>query len=172
MKLHRYDLEDAENPYIELSEELEVDEAHKKHDRYLDIFDIYVEGSGFYDDKTTELIVGLEIEATVVVPCAISLVPIEIDIEARVSESFVFDEDGLVDDEESNSIWVEGLEIDLRPFIWSAIMSEIPLKVIDPELETYPTGEGWSVLSEADYQKEKEDEVDPRLAKLKDFKFD
>lgn len=172
MKLHRYDLEDLENPHLTISEEIILDEdTYVEHERYRDMRDIYVEGSGFFDSKTGEFIVGLDIECTVTVPCAISLVPIEVDIETKLSETFMFDENSLLEEDE-DLILVEGLEVDLWPHIWSAIMAEIPIKVVDPELETYPSGDGWRVLTEDDYAKEKEETLDPRLAKLKDFKFD
>ncbi len=172
MKLHRYDLEDAPNPNIQISQELNFENPEDiAHDRYLDIQDIYVSGHGFYDEKTTEFIVGLDIEATVTVPCAVSLKPIEIDIETKVSETFVFDKE-LLEEENEDTIWVEGLEIDLWPFIWSAILAEIPLKVVDPSLESYPEGKGWKVYTEQEYRKEKEEAIDPRLEILKNFKFD
>ncbi len=172
MKLHRYDLEDLENPYLTISEHIELDDqSYIEHERYSDMKDIYVSGHGFYDSKSNEFIVGLDITCSVTVPCAISLVPIEIDIETKLSETFMFEDNDLLEEDE-DLILVEGLEIDLWPFIWSAILAEIPIKVVDPELETYPSGDGWRVLTEEDYTKEKEETLDPRLAKLKQFKFD
>ena len=53
-----------------------------------------------------------------------------------------------------------------------AIFAEVPLKAVHPDLETYPEGDGWVVMTEEDYINEKSQEIDPRLAKLKDFKFD
>ncbi|NLW15149.1 MAG: DUF177 domain-containing protein [Erysipelothrix sp.] len=171
MKLHRYDLEDMENPYLQISQEIVLDETvDTKHERYLEIKDIYVEGSGFYDSKTSEFIVGLDIECVVIVPCAISLVPVEIEVNGKLSESFVFFPERLPEDDRE-VLWVESDELDMWPLIWSEILSEIPLRVVDPTLEAYPTGNGWAVLTEEDYQKEKEQEIDPRLAKLMDFKF-
>ena len=172
MKLHRYDLEDSENPHMQISQAITFENPEEvAHDRYLDIKDIYVEGHVFFDEKTSEFIVGLDVEATVTVPCAITLRPIEIDVEAKVSETFVFDIN-LLDEADEDTIWVEGLEIDLWPFIWSTLLSEIPLKVVDPELEDYPEGDGWKVMTEEDYIKEKEEAIDPRLEILKDFKFE
>lgn len=172
MKLHRYDLEDLENPHMRFTETILIDETNYiEHDRYSDMSDIYIEGNGYYDAKTSEFILGLDIECSVSVPCAISLVPIEIDIVTQVSETFIFEESSLLEEMEE-LIYVEGLEIDLWPYIWSAIVAEIPIKVIDPNLKEYPQGDGWQVISEADFVKEKEDTLDPRLAKLKEFKFD
>ncbi len=172
MKLHRNDLEDLENPHISIHETLVMDDSsYVEHDRYLDMSDINVNGNGFYDSKTTELIIGLDLDCTVVVPCAITLKPIEIDIETQLSESFVFEENHLLEEDE-DLILIEESSVDLWPFIWGAIMAQIPIKVTDPELEKYPSGKGWQVLSEDDYKKQQEEKIDPRLEKLKDFKFD
>ena len=109
MKLHRYDLEDLENPYLTISEHIELDDqSYIEHERYSDMKDIYVSGHGFYDSKSNEFIVGLDITCSVTVPCAISLVPIEIDIETKLSETFMFEDNDLLEEDE-DLILVEGL---------------------------------------------------------------
>ena len=35
--------------------------------------------------------------------------------------------------------------------------------------EEYPSGDGWRIITEEEYQKSQEDRIDPRLAKLKDY---
>ncbi|UPU39227.1 DUF177 domain-containing protein [Erysipelothrix sp. Poltava] len=62
--------------------------------------------------------------------------------------------------------------LDLDPYLLDSILAAVPLKAIHPDLKEYPEGEGWQVMTEEDYTKEKSQEIDPRLAKLKDFKFD
>ena len=47
---------------------------------------------------------------------------------------------------------------------------EVPLKVVKPGNITYPKGDGWEVMKEEDYRKEEKPAMDPRLAKLKEFK--
>ena len=58
----------------------------------------------------------------------------------------------------------------MLPVIFQQILIEIPLKVVKPEIKEYPKGDGWKVIREEDLKAEKEREIDPRLAKLREFK--
>ena len=49
---------------------------------------------------------------------------------------------------------------------------EVPLKVVKEGIKEYPKGDGWEVVKEEDYTKSKKDDIDPRLAKLKEFKLE
>ncbi len=104
-----------------------------------------------------------------IVPCAITLKPLSHLFNVRLNEVFSFYEP---DEEDEETIYVQDEEIDLDPYILGAILAEIPLKLIDPELTEYPKGDGWLVMSEEDYLEEKSREIDPRLAKLKDIEID
>ena len=56
--------------------------------------------------------------------------------------------------------------IDIMPIIWQNIVVEIPIKVVSPNLDDVKLeGDGWKLLKE----EELNDEVDPRLEKLKDL---
>ena len=62
--------------------------------------------------------------------------------------------------------------IDLMPAVIDAIYLEIPLQATEAEPEDYPSGEGWRIMSEEDYEKSRKERIDPRLAKLREFKQD
>ena len=172
MKFKWSDLESAKNPYFNIDGEIEiVDKGPDDYGRFLELQDIYVEGNGYYNADTTEFIVGLEINSHVVVPCAITLKPVEIEVNTTLSETFVFEPDAKILEDE-NIIVLEEDEVDLLPYIRLATELAIPLKVIDPELTEYPKGEGWAVLTEADLEEQRKEQLDPRLAKLKQFKFE
>lgn len=170
MKYTWSELESLANPYLKIEGNLEIlDKGPDMHGRFLELLDIYVEGSGYYNDETTEFIVGLEITSHVVVPCAITLKPLEIEVITTLSETFVFEP------EQSDNEDVYVLEddfVDLDPYVRLATELAIPLKVVDPELEEYPSGKGWSIMTESQLESSKKEEIDPRLAKLKQFKFD
>lgn len=169
MKFHIYDLEEFENNVIHIDEPIQFEETDvAPNSRFTEISEVEVTGTGFYDSKSKEFVVGLEISYQVVVPCAITLKPLDLELNTQVSEVFGF---GEVDDTE-DVIRVDGDEVDLLPYIYSAVIAEIPLKVVDPDLEVYPSGDGWEVLTEDQFKKQKEVSIDPRLEKLKDFKFE
>lgn len=172
MKFLRGDLEQNNSPTVFIQGELDVlEDITVPSERYTDLRDIYVEGTGYYNSDTTEFIVGLDLKGTVTVPCAISLKPVDVDVHTKLSEVFVFEMSEDIEDDET-VVLIDGDELDLYPYIWSAIVVAIPLKVVDPDLTEYPKGEGWEVLTETDYQKQKSEEIDPRLAKLKEFNFE
>ena len=60
--------------------------------------------------------------------------------------------------------------MELLPVVFQLILMEVPLKVVKEGIKEYPKGKDWEVVKEEDYQKEKRKEIDPRLAKLKEFK--
>ena len=63
----------------------------------------------------------------------------------------------------------KGDVIELLPVIFQLILMEVPLKIVK-EGAVYPKGNGWEVMREETWQREKSSEIDPRLAKLKEFK--
>lgn len=48
---------------------------------------------------------------------------------------------------------------------------EVPHKVVKEGVE-YPKGKGWEVVTEDDFNASKKNAIDPRLAKLKEFKIE
>lgn len=169
MKYTWSELESLTNPYFTIEGNLEIlDKGPDMHGRFLELLDIYVEGSGYYNDDTTEFIVGLEITSHVVVPCAITLKPLEIEVNTTLSETFVFEPE---QSDTEDAYILDDDFVDLDPYVRLAAELAIPLKVIDPDLEEYPSGDGWTVMTESQLVSSKEDEIDPRLAKLKEFNF-
>ena len=63
-------------------------------------------------------------------------------------------------------------ELNLTPILEDVVLQEVPLKVVKKGKIDYPKGKGWSVTTEKEYAKRKSEEIDPRLAVLKDYKFD
>ena len=45
-------------------------------------------------------------------------------------------------------------------------------RLLKEGIKEYPKGNGWEVIREEDYIKSKKDEIDPRLAKLREFKIE
>ncbi|CAM4281859.1 DUF177 domain-containing protein [Erysipelothrix inopinata] len=172
MIFNRMDLDHLKTPNFEVREAIEIDsEIIENHPRCTALRDIFAVGHMYYDSHSSTLIADISIEGIMTVPCAITLNPFDIDFSTRVSEVFSFDSvDAEAEDE--GIIEVDGEELDMTPYIVGAILAEVPLKAIDPNLDEYPKGDGWIVMTEEDYIKEKSQQIDPRLAKLKDFKLD
>ncbi|AMC93499.1 hypothetical protein AOC36_05745 [Erysipelothrix larvae] len=173
MEFRVKDLERNSSSRIDISGLVDSFQEMVPNNRFTDLRDVYVEGTGFFNSENDEFFVNCTIEATVEIPCAISLKPVEIEIEATLSEIFLFGIEVRDEEDDDNPVIVVDTDVlDLDPYIWDAILVEIPLKVVHPDLKEYPSGNGWVVLKEEDYLEQKSKEIDPRLAKLKDFKFD
>ncbi|NLL75547.1 MAG: DUF177 domain-containing protein [Erysipelothrix sp.] len=169
MLFMRSELDQLQTPRIEINEEFVFDQnLIKEHPRCTEIRDIFVVGHIYYDHHSSQTIVDLTINGIMVVPCAISLRPVELDLDIRLEEMFSFE----AIETEGEGIYVEGEALDLRPYLIGSILADVPLAVVHPDIKEYPKGDGWEVLTEEDYIKQKSQEIDPRLAKLKDFKFE
>ena len=116
----------------------------------------------YYNDN--ELRINYELKGQMVCPCAITLE--DVDVEFDVAE----DEKVISSQEEDGFFLENGLELEkLALYI---ILPEVPIKVVKNEKIEYSRGDGWSFVSEEDYESSREDEIDPRLQKLKEYKFE
>ncbi len=118
----------------------------------------------FYYDATDELRINYHVQGEMVCPCAISLedvyVPFELSDDDKVvnrpeDEGFLLDSDRMIED-----------------IVLYIVMPEVPIKVVKKEKIEYSRGDGWSFVSEEDYEASRKDEIDPRLQKLKEYRFE
>lgn len=135
------------------------------NDRLRKLEKVHVTASGLWDGNQNVLRVHLDVSGVMVVPCAITDEDVLVEFKTEDDPVFSF---GKTDDEEA--IEVKGDTVELMPVVYPLIMMEIPLKVVKPSLKDYPKGDGWEVLTEEEYLREKQSQIDPRLAKLRDYK--
>lgn len=168
MKWSRAELLQANKQTIEFDEEIEFNPAvFAKMHQLRGLQDVTVSGNIHYDTTSERVFADLDIEGVMIVPCSITLEDVEYDFHTQSLEVFSFEK---TDDEEVHE--VKGDVVELLPVIFQLILLEVPLKVVKDGLKEYPKGDGWEVVKEEDYVKEKKDEIDPRLAKLKEFKLE
>lgn len=140
--------------------------AFQHSDRLRDVRDVVVKGEGRYDSNCNRFVVNFSIQGTMVVPCAVTLEDVIVPLETTATEVFSF----VPSENESEDVEVvKGDVIELFELVYQLILMEVPLKVVKPDLKEYPKGDGWEVIKEEDYDALKKSEIDPRLAKLKDY---
>lgn len=127
--------------------------------------DVHVSGNGFLDDENDRFYCDMHVDGVMLVPDSITGEEIEYPFSTQSNEVYAFLD---VQDEETRIVSDE--VIDLMDAIIDDILLEVPLEVSDVEEGAYPEGDGWKVYSEAEYQESRKDQLDPRLAKLKQFK--
>ncbi|MGN1344629.1 MAG: YceD family protein [Traorella sp.] len=170
MKWTKGELLQAENCTIEFDERIEFNEADLGKVSHLrKLRDVRVNGDIHYDASSDMAIANLHVSGVMVVPCCISLEDVDVEFDTSSTEVYSFAKN------------IEDLDIDVRetkkdivelyPAIFQLIVMEIPFKVVK-ENAKYPKGKGWEVVSEEELRESKKDQIDPRLAKLKEFKID
>ena len=117
--------------------------------------DVHIEGE-ITLNSIGELYLSIEIYGTMIIPCAITLKPVDypfnIIIEGDLSEIM----------EENQEKFINS--IDILPIIWENILMEIPMRVVSPDADiTKLKGDGWRVITD------EEDNVNPELSKLEEL---
>lgn len=130
--------------------------------------DVTVSGSLHYNSDDDRAYADLDIEGVMIVPCSITLEDVEVPFQTTSDEVFAFVK--VSEDEDVHEC--KGDVVELLPVIFQLILMEVPLKTVKPGIQAYPKGKGWEVVKEEDYVRECADEIDPRLAKLRDFKIE
>ena len=92
----------------------------------------------------------------------------DVPLKVTVNEELSFTNEDIEDD---NIIYEPNDIIDLNEYILSLILSKVPIKVVGKDEKIPDGGEGYRVISQDDYEKEKEKQTDPRWAALDDLEF-
>ena len=141
---------------------VELDKKYLENTDIKDISKISVKGSIKPSNGIFE--VNLNVKCTLTLICSISLKDVKYDINININET-IGEENDDIDLEENNKIINN--TIDLIPIIWQNILLEVPLKVISPDVKPENIkGDGWKFVTE---EKVDEEDIDPRLEKLKSF---
>ena len=168
MKWSKAEFLQAENGTIDLDDTISFEPAvFAKMHQIRGLQDVTVSGNIHYDTDSDRVFADLDISGVMIVPCSITLEDVEYDFHTKSLEVFSFEK---TDDEDVHE--VKGDVVELLPVIFQLILMEVPLKIVKKGLKQYPKGDGWEVVKEEDYEKAKSDEIDPRLAKLKEFKLE
>ena len=111
-----------------------------------------------------ELRVNYVLKGTMICPDALTLEDAEVDFDLSQDEKVVYgiDEDGF---------YFPGT-MDAEELVSQIVIPEAPIKVVKNKKIEYSKGDGWSFVSEEDYESSREDEIDPRLQKLKEYKME
>ena len=121
-----------------------------------DISEVAVNGNITNDGYMLSL--NLNIKCTLTLICSISLKDVKYDVNLDIEEEISEDSD--------ENMKILNNSIDLLPIIWQNILMEIPIKVVSPDIEEKNIyGDGWKFITD----EEEDNEIDPRLSKLKDF---
>ena len=164
MKLNRATLPD--NKAQTFTDEVDFSKYpfDENHVRRIDSCSVKVVATDFGD----VLQVQLSGEANVIASCSYTLEDVPLDV--KFKDSFYFTDSK--DNEAEDCYFEPGVEIDLDPHILALILAEVPHTLTKSGASLPKSGNGYRVLSEDDYLKEKEHKGNSAFDILDPIEFD
>jgi uncharacterized protein len=143
---------------IDIDEYYTFDESYLSKTDILKLDDVHIKGS-ITKDSLDNLIIYLNIKGIMVLPCSITLEPIDYSFTIEIEDNL----ENLLKEIDENPQKLEKT-IDILPIIWENVLMEMPTKVTSPKAKDIKlSGDGWELVTE---EKEK---VNPEFEKLKDL---
>ncbi|WP_147802421.1 YceD family protein [Alkalicoccus halolimnae] len=164
MKWSIQQLQSLKDEGLHLNESVDVQDLKATDREIREISDVRIQGTGSISRELASF--TLTISGTMTLPCARTLNDVEYPFSIDAVESFqlsewaTFDKDDDVHELTNNTV-------DLMPCVRERILLEKPLRVFSdkPEGPAPKKGDGWELRAE----EEKQQKVDPRLAKLEKY---
>ncbi len=102
--------------------------------------------------------INIIVEGTMILPCAISLKPVNYDFSVEIDENLAEMAEEFAENVKNNQ-----KTIDIFPIIWENILMEIPMRIVSDDVSDVKTkGDGWELITD-------ETSGNSTLAKLKDL---
>ncbi|MDN6598196.1 MAG: YceD family protein [Tetragenococcus koreensis] len=175
MKWSLAELRKNQETPLQFNETLNLkNELMNRDKQILDLTPVGVEGLVVVEEN--DYILHYTVATTITLPSSRSLEPVVLPMNFSVDEVFMTPEQYEQLDESVQAeeiLLLEKQQLDLSDSVADNILLEIPVQVLTEEEKqsgTMPSGEDWAVISEDEYNKqkeaEKEEAIDPRLADL------
>lgn len=148
---------------VSFDELVDVSDLKLLNNDIRDINTVRVKGICTMDKE--ELVFSFSINGEMTLPCARTLVDVLYPFDIRATEIFTTALEVEEEDEEDGVHQILEETLDLTPYIKENIVLAMPYRVFSDE-KAIEGGEGWSFSMEDDYEKKKQETIDPRLAKL------
>lgn len=118
----------------------------------------------FYYDASDKLKIEYSLNGKMICPDAITLQDVDVEFDLNEIEDVVSKEN------EDGFYFYDSMS--LEKLVAYIVSPHAPIKVVKNKKIEYSRGDGWSFVSEEDYEKSKKDEIDPRLQKLLEYKIE
>lgn len=114
------------------------------------------------------------VEIELVVPSSRSLKPVDFQENFHFCENYTEEPVDKEEVEESDIpiVKIENDIIDIQTAVEDNLLLHIPSTILTPDEQKkglYPKGEGWAVISEAEFEESKKKQINPAFAKLKEL---
>ena len=129
--------------YIEINEMYSFSKQELKNTEIIKIDNIKITGE-ITKNSLNEYIININIKGIIVLPCSITLKPVDYEINTNVEGNIsdIYEEIGKKLENNQKTI-------DILPIIWENILMEIPIKVVSDDLSNIKTkGDGWELVTD------------------------
>lgn len=134
---------------IDVNEAINIDKEVFKNTDIIELNNISLNGS-IYVDAANIYHIDIDVDGVMVLPCSITLKPVDYKFSCKVEEEF--------DETELSNIKNDKISkntIDILPIIWENIVLEIPLRVLSSDAyNTKIEGDGWKLVIDTDQEGE------------------
>lgn len=152
-------LKNGSETNIEVNESIIIEKEMLQKVDVLDLKNAVVSGY-IHDDEMENYYLDLLVTGTMVLPCSITLQPVDYAFETKIEGDY----SQMMSEIEDFGEKVKNC-IDIFPIIWENILMEIPIKVTCPEATDLKlSGDGWKLVTEGE-----EEETTSAFDKLKDL---
>ena len=144
---------------LEVYEDIIIEKEMLEKAKIIDLKDANINGY-ITKDNDSDYYLDLSLRGTLVLPCSITLKPVDYDFATEIAGSY----NEMMSEIGENSKINEN-SLDILPIIWQNILMEIPIKVTGPEATDLKlSGDGWKLVTE-----ESEHTTKNAFDKLKDL---
>ena len=156
MNIHITKLKSGIDKSIDIDINYSFSKAELENTDIIELNDVKIVGN-LTKDNLNEYYIDLDIEGIMVLPCSITLEPVNYPFNVKISGNL----EEMLEEINENSKKDEN-SIDIFPIIWENILMEIPMKVVSEEANNIKLeGDGWKLITD-----EKREEINPEFAKL------
>lgn len=142
--------------------EIDIEKIEVNNDPYLKRIEAIKGYITFFYDISDKLCIEYELKGAMVCPDCYTLKDVYLDFNLENEDDVTFDED-------QEGFFIYG-DIKLEDLIISIVLPEVPIKVENSNKIGYHSEDGWSIMSEEEYDLAQKNRLDPRLQVLKDYK--
>ena len=128
---------------LEVNEDIIIEKEMLEKAKIIDLKDANINGY-ITKDNDSDYYLDLSLRGTLVLPCSITLKPVDYDFATEIAGSY----NEMMSEIGENSKINEN-SLDILPIIWQNILMEIPIKVTGPEATDLKlSGDGWKLVTE------------------------
>lgn len=155
-------IKDLVNISDEKTYEVDIKKIEVSDNPYLRRLEDNVGFINFYYDYLDDLRIEYELSGKMVCPDAVSLKDVYKDYSVSFDEVVTFDEN-------KDGFYIKN-DTEIGKMVYDIVLPEVPIIVENDDKTRYYSGDGWSIMSEEEYDKSQKNKLDPRLEVLKDYK--